>query len=166
MTLNDLAHYTRYFREIRPFSLVRFSLECVTRLMREVNFLEDCTVDMCHYTLGNFSPKVWSWHCAVRLLAIANAKLVKKYGHRGILEPIIIDDIKKIEYGFPCLVNGTQKIVHGKVVSCTGDTEGQHEWGGYKVGVGFAFQKCCHCQCHYEAMQQSFYEDFVPRTKL
>lgn len=61
-----------------------------------------------------------------------------------------------------------QKIVgkHGKVVSCTGDTEGQHEWGGYKVGVGFAFQKCRHYQCHYEAMQQSFYEeDFVPRTK-
>ena len=34
------------------------------------------------------------------------------------------------------------------------------------VGVGFAFQKCRHCQCQYGAMQKSFYEqDFVPRTK-
>lgn len=122
-------------------------------------------LDMFYYTLGNLNPKFRSRHCAVRLLAIVNAKLVQKYGYHAILEPII-EDIQKIEGGFPCLVNGTQKVVYGKVVSCTGDTEGQHEWGDYKVGVGFAFQKCRHCQCHYEAMQQSFYEeDFVMRSK-
>ena len=51
-------------------------------------------------------------------------------------------------------------------MSCAGDTEGQHEWGGFKVGVGFAFQKCRHCQCQFEAMQKNFYEeDFTLRTK-
>ena len=116
---------------------------------------------MFYYTLGNLNPKVRSKHCAIRLYI----KLVKKYGYHAILNPII-EDIKKIESGFPCVINGAEKTVYGKVISCTGDTEGQHEWGGYKVGVGFAFQKCRHCQCTYEAMQQSFYEDdFVPRTK-
>ncbi|XP_028415149.1 uncharacterized protein LOC114538196 [Dendronephthya gigantea] len=122
-------------------------------------------LDMFYYTLGNFNPKIRSKHCAIRLLGIANAKLVKKYGYNAILKPII-EDIKKIESGFPCVVNGSERLVYGKVISCTGDTEGQHEWGGYKVGVGFAFQKCRHCQCTYEAMQQSFYEeDFIQRTK-
>ena len=90
---------------------------------------------------------------------------MKKYGFQAILQPII-DDLKKIEDGFPCHVNGSERLVYGKVVSCVGDTESQHEWGGFKVGVGFSFQKCRHCQCHYEAMQQTFYEsDFVLRTK-
>ena len=122
-------------------------------------------LDMFYYTLGNLNPKLRSRHCAVRLLAIVNAKLVRKYGYSAVLKPII-EDLKKIECGFPCIVNGTEKLVYGKVVSCAGDTEGQHEWGGYKVGVGFAFQKCRHCQCHFEAMQHSFYEeDFISRTK-
>ena len=41
-------------------------------------------------------------------------------------------------------------MIFGKVISCTGDTEGHHEWG-----LGLAFR---HCQCHYDAMQQSFYD--------
>ena len=40
-----------------------------------------------------------SKHCAVRLLGIANAKLVKKYGHNAILRPII-EDIHKLENTF------------------------------------------------------------------
>ena len=99
------------------------------------------------------------------MLGIANAKLVKKYGYTAILSPII-EDIQKVERGFPCVINGSEKLIYGKVVSCTGDTEGQHEWGGFKVGVGLAFQKCRHCQCRYKAMQQYFYEDdFILRTK-
>ena len=51
-------------------------------------------LDMFYYSLGNFNAKVRSQHCAVRLLAFSNAKLVKKkYGHHAILKPII-DDIK------------------------------------------------------------------------
>ena len=57
-------------------------------------------------------------------------------------------------------------MIFGKVISFTGDTEGQHEWGGYKVGVGFAFHKCRYCQCHYDAMQQSFYDyDFLAKSR-
>ena len=39
----------------------------------------------------------------------------------------MLDDIKKIEKGHPFIVDGETKVVYGKVVSCTGDTEGKHE---------------------------------------
>lgn len=104
-----------------------------------------------------------SKHCAVRLLGIASSQVVKKYGHNAILKPII-EDVQKLENGCHFVIDGEEKLLFGKVISCTGDTEGQHEWGGYKVG--FAFHKCRHCQCHYDAMQQSFYDhDFHTRSK-
>lgn len=112
-------------------------------------------LDMFYYTLGNLNPKVRSKRCAIRLLAIVNSKLVKKYGYNAILKPIICD-IKKLEIGESMHVAGKERKVFGKVVSCAGDTEGQHEWGGFKVVVGFAFQKCRHCQCQFEAMQEKF----------
>ena len=122
-------------------------------------------LDMFYYTLGNLNPKVRSKHCAVRLLGIANSKVVKRYGHNAILKPVI-EDLQKLENGCPLLIDGQEKIIFGKVICCTGDTEGQHEWAGYKVGVGFAFHKCRHCQRHYDAMQQSFYDhDFHAKSK-
>ncbi|XP_028418281.1 uncharacterized protein LOC114543534 [Dendronephthya gigantea] len=122
-------------------------------------------VDMFYYTLGNLSPKIRSKRCAIRLLAIVKSNLVKKYGYNAILKPII-SDIKKLESGHLFQVCGKEKEVFGKVVSCAGDTEGQHEWGGFKVGVGFSFHKCHHCQCHFEAMQEKFFEeDFTVRNK-
>ena len=122
-------------------------------------------LDMIYYTLGNLDPKVRSKRCAIRLLAIVKSNLVKKYGYNAILKPII-SDIKKLECGHLFTVGGKERKVFGKVVSCARDTEGQHEWGGYKVGVGFAFQNCRHCQCQFEAMQEKFYEeDFIARTK-
>ena len=78
----------------------------------------------------------------------------------------MICDIKKLENGSLFTVCGKERKVFGKVVSCAGDTEGQHEWGGFKVAVGFSFQKCRHCQCQFEAMKENFYEeDFTPRSR-
>ena len=123
-------------------------------------------VDMFYYSLGNLNPKLRSKRCAVRLLAIVNGKLVKKYGYNAVLKPIL-SDIKMLETGHPFNVLGEIKIVCGKVVSCAGDNEGQHEWGGFKVGVGFAFQKCRHCHCTFFAMQNKFLEDdFTLQTKV
>ena len=56
-------------------------------------------------------------------------------------------------------INGIEKVVHGKVLMCTGDTLGQHYCGGYKEGVGAAFQKCRNCQCTFEQMQTDFLEE-------
>ena len=46
-------------------------------------------LDMYYYVIGNLSPKFRSKHCAVRLLAIVNANIVKKYGVNEILKPIV-----------------------------------------------------------------------------
>ena len=78
--------------------------------------------------------------CA-RLLAITNAKYVKKYSIDSILKPII-RDLKILYNGYETEVNGARETLFGKVIMCTGDTLGQHLWGGFKEGVGFAFQKC------------------------
>lgn len=122
-------------------------------------------LDMFYYSIGNLSPKLRSKRCAIRLLGIVNAKLVKKYGYDPIVKPVI-DDIKKLERGWKFVVNGKEREIYGKVVSCTGDTEGQHEWAGLKVGVGFSFQKCRHCYCTFEPMQEKFLEDdFLMRSK-
>ena len=116
-------------------------------------------VDMFYYTLGNLNPKLRSKPCAVRLLAIGNGKLVKKYGYNAVLEPIL-SDIKILESGHPFNVLGEIKIVCAKVVSCAGDNEGQHEWGVFKVGVGFTFQKYRHCHRTFFSMQNKFLEDY------
>ena len=63
-------------------------------------------------------------------------------------------------------ISGVDKVIYGKVLMCTGDTLGQHYWGGFKEGVGAAFQKCRHCQCAFNEMQFNFLEeDFILRTK-
>jgi hypothetical protein len=96
-------------------------------------------VDMFYYTVANFGPKFRSKVAAVRLLAIANANLVKKYGIQSIMKPII-EDINILHGGVPMEINGVERQVFGKVLSCTGDTLGLHLWAGYKEGVRVACQ--------------------------
>jgi hypothetical protein len=62
-------------------------------------------VHMFYYTLANFGPKYRSKLAAVRLLAIVNAKYVKKYGIERILEPII-KDLNVLHGGSIMTVNG------------------------------------------------------------
>ena len=123
-------------------------------------------IDMFYYTLGNLTPKFRSKHCAVRLLAIANANLVKKYGIDKILSPII-SDLKDLHDGVIMDFNNKEVEMFGKVLICTGDTLGQHLWGGFKEGVGVAFQKCRSCYCDFEKMQTNFDENlYTLRTKV
>ena len=122
-------------------------------------------VDMYYYTIGNLKPKFRSKICAIRLLAIVNAKFVKTCGIQKILDPII-DDPKKLYDGYQIEINGNRFGIFGKVLLCTGDTLDQHLWGGFKEEVGFAFQKCRSCLCNFNEMQQSFDgNDFAMRTK-
>ena len=120
---------------------------------------------MYYYTIGNLNPKFHSEICTIRLLAIVNAKFAKTHGIQKILDPIV-DDLKKLYDRYQIKINGKIVEIFGKVLLCTGDTLGQHLWGGFKEGVGFAFQKCRSCLCNFNEMQQSFDEnDFVMRTK-
>ena len=122
-------------------------------------------LDMYYFTIANLCPKFRSKRCAIHLFAIANADLVKKYSIDTIMQPLL-DDLNVLYRGCNMIVDGVEKIIHGKVLMCTGDTLGQHYWGGYKEGVGAAFQKCRNCQCTFEQMQADFLEEaFTLRTK-
>ena len=112
-------------------------------------------VDLYYYTLGNIDPRFRSKLCAIRLVAIVKAQDVAKYGHGKILTPIV-NDLESLASGHVFNINGQPIKLHGAVVSCIADTEGQHQWAGFKVGVGFAHQKCRNCLCRFEEMQQRF----------
>ncbi|XP_028409387.1 uncharacterized protein LOC114531989 isoform X2 [Dendronephthya gigantea] len=112
-------------------------------------------IDLYYYTLGNIGPKYRSKLCAIRLLAIVKAKDVSMYGQNKILTPII-NDLHTLANGYTFVVGGNFMELFGGVVSCLGDTEGQHQWGGFKVKVGFSHQKCRNCLCTFLSMQENF----------
>lgn len=121
-------------------------------------------IDLYYYTLGNISPKFRSKLCAIRLLAIVKAGHVSKYGQNKVLTPII-NDLHELSKGHTFNIQGRPTKLFGAVVSCLGDTEGQHQWGGFKVKVGWAHQKCRNCLCSYFNMQQKFRDSlFTART--
>ena len=125
-------------------------------------------LDMYYYTLANLSPVYRSKHSAVRLLAIANSKLVKKYGIEQIMQPIIAD-VLYLNDGYDLDVPG-HDLIFGRAFMSTGtpcllDTLGQNFLGGFKEGVGGAFQKCRVCYCTFEEMQEKYLEEnFTLRT--
>ena len=82
-------------------------------------------LDMYYYSIANLSPKFRSKHCSVRLLAIVNAKLVKKYGIHSIMNPII-KDLLKLYNGVTVEYEDENLRIKGKVVLCAGDTLGQY----------------------------------------
>ena len=121
-------------------------------------------VDLYYYTLGNLSPKFRSKLCAIRLVAIVRAKLVSKYDQNSVIVPLF-NDLQKLANGHTFSINGEAKLLFGAVVSCLGDTEGQHQWGGFKVKLGWANQKCRNCLCTFNKMQEHFRSNlFTPRT--
>ena len=115
-------------------------------------------IDLYYYTLANISPKFRSKLCAIRLLAIAKAKHVSIYGQNKVLTPIV-NDLCILSRGHTFSVSGRPVTLHGAVVSGLGDTEGQHQWGGFKVKVGWSHQKCRNCLCSFDDMQQKFRDD-------
>ena len=56
-------------------------------------------VDILSYTTGNLTPKLQSKRCAIGLLAIANAQLIKIYGFEPILRPFL-DDLNSPLFSF------------------------------------------------------------------
>lgn len=79
-----------------------------------------------------------------------------------------IDEIfERINRGLTELCDGVQVItangertIYGALMSVCGDTLAQHEVAGFKIGVGFAYIKCRHCECNFEDIQEQLKEDF------
>ena len=122
-------------------------------------------VDLYYYTLGNICPKHRSKLCAIRLLAIVKAEDVSRYGQNKVLTPII-NDLNTLANGHTFVISGKSVELFGAVVSCLGDTEGQHQWGGFKVKVGFSHQKCRNCLCTFVTMQENFRDNCFTQRNI
>ncbi|XP_030231383.1 uncharacterized protein LOC115557593 [Gadus morhua] len=91
----------------------------------------------------------------------------KDLSHCGIDKIVerINRDLTELRDGVQVVTAKGEKTIYGALMSVCGDTLAQHEVAGFKIGVGFAYSKCRHCECNFEDMQGQFNEDlFVKRT--
>ena len=116
-----------------------------------------------YYTLGNINPKYRSRLAAIRMLAMVKSKDLFHCGIDEIFERIN-RDLTKLCDGVQIVTANGERTIYGALVSVCGDTLAQHEVAGFKIGVGFAYSKCRHCECNFEDMQEQFNDLFVKRT--
>ncbi|KAJ8310002.1 hypothetical protein KUTeg_011867 [Tegillarca granosa] len=90
-----------------------------------------------------------------RLPAIRILSIIK----RNVLDRIKTD-LDSLSHGVEMNINGRNQIVKGAAIAFVGDTLASHEFCGFKIGVGFSFQKCRECECTYDDMQTKFHERF------
>lgn len=63
-------------------------------------------------------------------------------------------------------INSCDYNIAGWCHCFVGDTLAANEFGGYKIGVGFAYQKCRTCECTFDDMQANFEEHFFIERNL
>ena len=120
-------------------------------------------MSMFYYSFANVDIKFRSKLEAIRLLAVAESRLVKKYGVDKILEPFISDMIA-LSNGVDMMFDKEIKTIKAHLIAVLGDTPACHSLGGFKEGVGFAFSKCRECMCTSQNMTQAFDSlSFTPR---
>lgn len=108
-----------------------------------------------YYSLLNLPLEYRSKTPSIRLVAIIKRKKIKTYGMNTVLQRIN-DDLIALESGVLMNFNEQQSLVKGALIGFCGDTLAAHEFAGFKEGVGFAYQKCRHCECTFDVMQAHF----------
>ncbi|XP_066933444.1 uncharacterized protein [Clytia hemisphaerica] len=118
-----------------------------------------------YWTLCNIPPKYRSKLSAINLLISVNKIKLNKYGFEAVMKPFL-DDMDKLFRGYFFTINGKEQLCFGNVILCIGDNEGQHQIGGFKVGIGFALRKCRRCFATAEDIQGNLKPTlFVNRSK-
>ncbi|XP_066912206.1 uncharacterized protein [Clytia hemisphaerica] len=97
-----------------------------------------------YWTLLNFPPRLRSKLSAIRMFSSVNKTLLSEYGFDAVLKPFF-DEMKALLDGVEFIIKGEPTKCFGRVILCLGDTEGQHQISGFKVGVGFSLRKCRFC---------------------
>ena len=98
-----------------------------------------------YFVLVNIPPRLRSRLSSLRLVTMVKSGILKKYGFELVLSPFI-EDMKKLYSGLEFeMLSSTEKIP-GMVVACTGDTEGQHQIGGFKVSNICKVPLDCSCE--------------------
>ena len=82
-----------------------------------------------------------------------------------MLKPFF-DDLEKLNKGIDFIIMGQEIKYYAKVILCLCDTEGQHQIGGFKVGVGWSHRKCRMCYVTRDDIQNNFNPGtFISRSK-
>jgi hypothetical protein len=103
-------------------------------------------VGVFYWTLMNFPPKYRSSLRSINLLAIANAKLIKKHGVDHLLSPFI-QDMATLQNGVVLKVKGTEETWHGIILNFVGDMPASNFIAHFKES-GTAFSPCRICGIH------------------
>ena len=117
-----------------------------------------------YYTLANIDVQHRSRLGAIRTAMIVKVKYLKKYGFEKVMQPLL-EDLHLLYLGYDFRINEVEMEIFGKTCFVLGDTEGQHDISGFKIGVGFAYRKCRCCMCSSEDIKNCFDENkLVLRT--
>lgn len=121
-------------------------------------------VGLFYYTVGNLAPIYRARLPAVRLIAIIRRKVMNNCGIDMVIRRIN-QDLEMLSNGIELNLNNVRQVVRGACCCFCGDTLAAHEFAGFKLGVGFSFQKCRECECTFQDMQTRFTEnEFLPRS--
>lgn len=101
-------------------------------------------VVMFYWSILNIHPRYRSRLSAIKLFAIVKRSVLDNYGFEAVMDPFF-KEIDTLSGGVDFLIEGLKTKCYGKVVLCLGDTEGQQQIGGFKVGVGWSYRKCRMC---------------------
>lgn len=104
-----------------------------------------------YYQLANIKLIYRSKVKSVHFLAICKTSYMRKY-------PPIVEDLKILGNGYPFQVYGGVFRLRGSLLALLADTPASQLCGGFKEGVGGAFQKCRVCNATFERMQELFIE--------
>ncbi|KAK1159914.1 hypothetical protein AOXY_G21364 [Acipenser oxyrinchus oxyrinchus] len=118
-----------------------------------------------YYVIANLPPIYQSRLASIRLVAVVSRIIIDLYGIDIVLNHLT-KDLCKLAQGTNVNINGVQHQIRGALISVNGDTPAANYIGGFKIGVGFAFQKCRTCECTFNDMQNKFSEkEFIQRTQ-
>lgn len=119
-------------------------------------------VGLFYYSVMNLEPKFRSRLESINLYAAALSTHIKEHGIDAVLRPFK-QDLEQLSVGIH-LSDGV--LVTGALLAFVADTPASHLAGGFKEGVGFAFQKCRHCNADQISMQENFTADaFTLRSR-
>lgn len=117
------------------------------------------------YSILNLPISYRSRLPAIRVLAIIKRKTMSKFGINNVLRRIN-KELELLAEGVNMSIKGENKIIKGAAIAFVGDTLATHEFCGFKIGVGFAFQKCRECECTNTDMQTKFHQRFFQQRNL
>jgi len=113
-----------------------------------------------YYLVGNVHQKFRSQQRFIHLALLVKHKHVKEYGYANVLQPLVYDlEILQAD-GISIIVNGSSKLVKGKLISISADNLSAHMLAGFQHHF-HAGRICRFCMMDHPHMASCFSESSV-----